>query len=101
MVIYIDIDETICHSPNKPDYTTSTPIKENIEKANKLYDAGNLIVYWTARGSATGVDWTELTKAQLKEIATIKLPDLNTTKLASAMKTVEGTAKNMGISIMD
>jgi CMP-N,N'-diacetyllegionaminic acid synthase len=67
MVIYIDIDETICHSPNKPDYTTSTPIKENIEKANKLYDAGNLIVYWTARGSATGVDWTELTKAQLKE----------------------------------
>ena len=67
MVVYIDIDETICHSPNKPDYTTSTPIKENIEKANKLYDAGNLIVYWTARGSATGVDWTELTKAQLKE----------------------------------
>ena len=67
MVIYIDIDETICHSPNKPDYTTSTPIKENIEKANKLYDAGNLIVYWTARGSATGVDWTDLTKAQLKE----------------------------------
>ena len=42
-----------------------------------------------------------ITKAQLKEIATIKLPDLNTTKLASAMKTVEGTAKNMGISIMD
>ena len=42
-----------------------------------------------------------ITKAQLKEIATIKLPDLNTTKLASAMKTVEGTAKNMGISIID
>lgn len=42
-----------------------------------------------------------ITKAQLKEIATTKLPDLNTTKLASAMKIVEGTAKNMGISIMD
>ncbi len=42
-----------------------------------------------------------ITRAQLKEIATIKLPDLNTTKLASAMKTVEGTAKNMGISIID
>jgi large subunit ribosomal protein L11 len=42
-----------------------------------------------------------ITKTQLKEIAITKLPDLNTTKLASAMKTVEGTAKNMGISIMD
>ena len=38
MVIYIDIDETICHSPDKPNYTTSTPIVENIAKANKLYD---------------------------------------------------------------
>jgi hypothetical protein len=67
MVIYIDIDETICHSPDKPDYTTSTPITENITKANKLYDEGNLIVYWTARGSATGVDWSEVTKKQFIE----------------------------------
>lgn len=37
--------------------------------------------------------------AQLEEIAKIKLPDLNTTKLESALKIVEGTAKNMGISI--
>ena len=64
MVIYVYIDETICHSPDKPDYTTSTPIVENIAKANKLYDEGNLIVYWTARGSATGVDWSEVTKKQ-------------------------------------
>ena len=42
-----------------------------------------------------------ITTAQLEEIATIKLPDLNTTKLASAMKIVEGTARNMGISIVD
>ena len=42
-----------------------------------------------------------ITKAQLEEIATIKLPDLNTTKLESAMKIVEGTARNMGISIVD
>jgi hypothetical protein len=66
MVIYIDIDDTICHSPDKPNYTTSTPIKENIEKANKLYDEGHLIVYWTARGSSTGIDWTEVTKEQFK-----------------------------------
>jgi large subunit ribosomal protein L11 len=42
-----------------------------------------------------------ITQAQLEEIANIKLPDLNTTKLSSAMKIVEGTARNMGISIVD
>ena len=42
-----------------------------------------------------------ITKVQLEEIANIKLPDLNTTKLSSAMKIVEGTARNMGISIVD
>lgn len=38
---------------------------------------------------------------QLKEIAQVKLPDLNTTNLQSAMKVIEGTARNMGISIVD
>jgi large subunit ribosomal protein L11 len=42
-----------------------------------------------------------INKAQLKEIAIIKLPDLNTIKISSAMKIVEGTARNMGISIVD
>ena len=42
-----------------------------------------------------------VTKAQLEEIAATKLPDLNTTKISSAMKIVEGTARNMGISIVD
>ncbi len=42
-----------------------------------------------------------VTKTQLEEIAIVKLPDLNTTKIASAMKIVEGTARNMGISIVD
>jgi large subunit ribosomal protein L11 len=36
---------------------------------------------------------------QLEEIAKIKLPDLNVSELKGAMKIVEGTAKNMGISI--
>jgi large subunit ribosomal protein L11 len=36
---------------------------------------------------------------QLEEIAKIKLPDLNVIELSGAMKIVEGTAKNMGISI--
>jgi large subunit ribosomal protein L11 len=39
--------------------------------------------------------------AKLKEIAQIKLPDLNTNNLNSAIKIIEGTARNMGISIID
>lgn len=41
----------------------------------------------------------EITTTQLEEIATVKLPDLNTSKIRSAMKIVEGTARNMGIAI--
>lgn len=42
-----------------------------------------------------------ITKAKLEEIALIKLPDLNTRRLTSAIKIVEGTARNMGISVVD
>jgi hypothetical protein len=67
MVIYIDIDETICNSPDKSDYSNSTPIIENIEKANKLYEEGHTIVYWTARGSKSGKDWSSVTLDQFKK----------------------------------
>ena len=40
-----------------------------------------------------------VTDAQITEIATIKLPDLNTTDLESAKKQVAGTARSMGISV--
>jgi large subunit ribosomal protein L11 len=40
-----------------------------------------------------------VTKAQVKEIAEIKMPDLNANDLDAAMKTVEGTARSMGIKI--
>ena len=42
-----------------------------------------------------------ITRTQLQTIAETKLPDLNIKKIASAMKIIEGTAKNMGISIVD
>ena len=42
-----------------------------------------------------------LTNSQLKEIAEIKLPDLNAYTVEEAMKIVSGTAKNMGIEIKD
>jgi len=64
MIIFIDIDETICTSPQDRNYSNATPITENIDKANALYEAGNTIIYWTARGTTTGVDWRELTEDQ-------------------------------------
>lgn len=64
-VIYIDIDETICETPQTRDYFEAIPIKENIEKINKLYEAGNTIVYWTSRGSRKQINWYTLTKSQL------------------------------------
>ncbi len=43
----------------------------------------------------------KITGAQLKGIAQKKMADLNTTDIGKAMKTIEGTAKNMGIEISD
>ena len=42
-----------------------------------------------------------LTKEQVREIAEIKLPDLNAYTIEAAMKIVEGTALNMGIKITE
>ncbi|KAG8465215.1 hypothetical protein KFE25_012578 [Diacronema lutheri] len=42
-----------------------------------------------------------ITKAQLEEIAKVKIPDLNTKNIEAAMKIVAGTAKNMGITISE
>jgi large subunit ribosomal protein L11 len=55
------------------------------------------------KGSATPnkINVGSVTKAQLEEIASIKLPDLNTNKISSAIRIVEGTARNMGILISD
>ena len=64
MIIYVDIDETICENEKDRDYSKARPIKENIEKINTLYDEGNIIVYWTARGTQTNIDWSEITKTQ-------------------------------------
>jgi len=41
----------------------------------------------------------KVTKAQVKEIAEIKMPDLNAIDLEGAMKIVEGTARSMGITV--
>lgn len=66
-VYYVDIDETICKTPENRDYENAEPIQKNIEKINKLYEEGHTIVYWTARGSRKQINWYPLTKTQLKK----------------------------------
>ena len=41
----------------------------------------------------------KISKAQVEQIANTKLPDLNTTDVAAAMRTIEGTARSMGITV--
>ena len=53
-----------------------------------------------AANSKTTVAGT-ITTAQLKEIAEYKLPDLNANDIDAAMKIIAGSAKNMGIKIVD
>ena len=60
----VDIDNTICIS-NGSDYANSKPIIERIEKINELYKQGHKIIYWTARGGNSGIDWTDKTHSQL------------------------------------
>jgi large subunit ribosomal protein L11 len=42
-----------------------------------------------------------ITRAQLQEIAQSKMPDINANDIEAAMKIVEGTARNMGVTIAD
>ena len=62
-IIYVDIDGTICSVAKS--YSDANPIHEYIKKINDLYDDGHTIIYYTARGAVTKVDYTELTKTQL------------------------------------
>lgn len=64
MKIFVDIDQTICCSPENLDYSHSVPIQENINKINELFDRGNTIIYWTARGTVTGINWRSITEEQ-------------------------------------
>lgn len=50
-------------------------------------------------GSPNKIKVAKITRAQLMDIAKTKMPDLNTDDVESAMKVIEGTARNMGIEI--
>lgn len=61
-----DIDGTICTNTNGT-YEDAKPLFERISKVNELYDRGHTIILFTARGSTTNIDWTELTRNQMVE----------------------------------
>ena len=66
MNIYVDLDNTLCLTSGS-DYENSRPIESRIVKVNNLKEQGNQIIIWTARGSNSGIDWSELTKNQLQK----------------------------------
>lgn len=58
-LIAVDLDDTLCYRPSgiedlgQDKYKQCKPILDNIEYVNELYDAGNEIVIYTARGMYT------------------------------------------------
>lgn len=61
-----DIDGTIC-SNTDGDYMNANPYEDRIKHVNQLFDKGNKVIFMTARGSSTGVDWSEFTHLQLRQ----------------------------------
>lgn len=67
MTVYcFDIDGTICTNTDG-DYEQAVPFRERIEKINRLYNGGHKIVFFTGRGSTTGIDWYDMTTKQLND----------------------------------
>ena len=54
-----------------------------------------------ASGTPKTVKAGKVTRAQVKEIAEYKMPDLNANDVEAAMRIIEGTARNMGIEVVD
>ena len=69
MIYCFDLDGTLVTSTEdgsgKPHYHKAQPIYKHIEKLRKLYKEGHKIVIQTARGSGSGIDYTELTESQI------------------------------------
>ncbi len=60
-----DIDGVVAQIQKDLDYALSEPNEPMIKIINKLYDYGNKIVLFTARGYVTGKDWSQITKDQM------------------------------------
>lgn len=64
MIYAFDIDGTLCES--QPGfYERATPIEDRIQKVRDLRRAGNKVLLFTARGMASGRDYSKLTTRQV------------------------------------
>ncbi len=61
-----DIDDTIC-TTNGMDYEKAKPIMSRIKQINNLKEKGNTIIFYTARGFVTKIDYRNITEKQLFE----------------------------------
>jgi len=77
-----DIDGVIASLTPGNDYSKAAPLLVNINKINRLYDNGNKIILFTARGTMTKIDWRETTTNQMKDWG-VKYHDLQFGKPAA------------------
>lgn len=64
--LVFDIDGVVAKFDSSLQYGQAKPVKNVITIINHLYDCGNKIILFTARGSETGIDWSETTREQMK-----------------------------------
>jgi glycerol-3-phosphate cytidylyltransferase len=76
-----DIDGTICTLTNG-DYLKAEPFPDMISIINKLFEEGNCVKIFTARGASSGKDWTVATQKQLEDWG-VKYTELITNKKPS------------------
>lgn len=62
-----DLDGTLCTQTSHGKYADALPYQGAIDAVNKLYEDGHTIIVDTARGSTSKIDWSEVTKDQLKK----------------------------------
>jgi large subunit ribosomal protein L11 len=83
--------EIMVHEDRTYDFNLKQPLVSQLLKKSAGIEKGS--------GTPNKIKVAKISKAQLKEIAEKKMPDLNTEDIERAMKIVEGTAKNMGIEV--
>ncbi len=83
--------EIIIFEDRSFDFKLKTPLASQLIKKAVGIEKGS--------GEPNRKKVAKISKAQLKEIAEKKMPDLNTNDIEKAMKIIAGTAKNMGIEV--
>ncbi|MDL2292288.1 50S ribosomal protein L11 [Acholeplasma sp. OttesenSCG-928-E16] len=74
-------------------FVTKTPPASDLLKKAANINSGS--------GNAKKIKVATIKRAKVREIAEMKMPDLNANTVEAAMKIIEGTARNMGITVED